>query len=143
MKSITISLKTLIITILIIVLIIMYLINFIFIKFKQNNIKEINTNNTNIINTEKNAIDPELLKNMQDIAIIYGLGSCLNDFFTENTKSTILPAILVLGLLSIIFGFIANYKLQKNKKSLIGIILGIISIFVSIIGRVFFWTTSN
>lgn len=75
MKSITISLKTLIITILIIFLIIMYLINFIFIKFKQNNIKEINTNNTNIINTEKNAIDPELLKNMQDIAIIYGLGS--------------------------------------------------------------------
>lgn len=86
MKSITISLKTLIMIILIIVLIIICLINFIFIKFKQNNIKEINTtNNTNIINTEK-TIDPELLENMQDIAIIRGLSS--NN--TEENKQKVL-----------------------------------------------------
>ena len=70
------------------------------------------------------------------ISIVYGLGSCANDFFTEDKKSTILPIIIVMGVLSVIFGFLAIRK-TKEKKALWGIILGVTAVIISIIGHLF------
>lgn len=44
------------------------------------------------------------------ISMVYGLGSCVNDYFTENTQQTILPIIIIMGILSIIFGITAIIK---------------------------------
>lgn len=69
------------------------------------------------------------------IALIYGVGSCVNNFFTEHTQSTILPAIIIMGGLSIIFGCVSICKTKSLKKSLVGMILGTIAIIVAIIGK--------
>lgn len=71
------------------------------------------------------------------ISLVYGLGSCVNDFFTENTQQTILPTIIIMGILSVVFGVIAILKTKTKEKSLLGIILGVIAILVSVIGHVF------
>lgn len=69
------------------------------------------------------------------IAIVYAFGSCLNDFFTEDTQNTILPAIVIMGLISVLLGVVSIKKTNKNKKTIIGIVLGFLAIVISIIGR--------
>lgn len=71
------------------------------------------------------------------ISMVYGLGSCVNDYFTENTQQTILPIIIIMGILSIIFGITAIIKTKTRKKSIAGIILGAVAILVSVMGHVF------
>lgn len=71
------------------------------------------------------------------ISMVYGLGSCVNDYFTENTQQTILPIIIIMGILSIIFGITAIIKTKTRKKSIAGIILGVVAILVSVMGHVF------
>lgn len=71
------------------------------------------------------------------ISMVYGLGSCANDYFTENTQQTILPIIIIMGILSVVFGVIAIIKTKTRKKSIAGIILGAVAILVSVMGHVF------
>ena len=47
------------------------------------------------------------------ISMVYGLGSCANDYFTENTQQTILPIIIIMGILSV---FSVSLPLLKPKQ---------------------------
>ena len=45
--------------------------------------------------------------------------------------------IIIMGILSVVFGVIAILKTKTKEKSLLGIILGAVAIFVSVMGHVF------
>ncbi len=71
------------------------------------------------------------------ISMVYGLGSCVNDFFTENTQATVLPAIFIMAALAVIFGIIAVRKTKAKQKPLWGMILGAAAIVISAAGHLF------
>lgn len=71
------------------------------------------------------------------ISIVYGLSYCANILFSQRTPDGILFPIVIMSILSIVFGSIALSKTRIIPKPLTGIILGAVTIIVCILVRLF------
>ena len=71
------------------------------------------------------------------ISISYSFVLFINNLFTDDKNGHIVPSIIIIGILAIIFGIFSIQKPKSKEKSLLGIILGILSIFISILSFIF------
>ncbi len=72
------------------------------------------------------------------VSISYSFALLINNLFTENKNGTVLPSIIIMGILAIVFGMISVCKTKIKGKSLFGIILGVSAIVISVIAYLFF-----
>ena len=70
------------------------------------------------------------------IDIFYSLGLCLNVYFGEFKNPEFVFIIIILTILSFVFGVVSLQENGKQKKAIFGTILSVISMIVTIIALV-------
>lgn len=64
---------------------------------------------------------------------LYAFGLCINTYFDGYKNFEFVFVIIILTLLSIVFGMISLSKVKNKTKSILGVTLGLVSAIVTIV----------